>query len=411
MKSSLIILAILISSMSSVYASGDPVLRENIYYQFQKQILNINAKSVRLNGFTHFEQALYVDALWDLTEEGSPEAIATLNEVVPVYYNLLEKLRLGILRLKYKRSANLSDELVTELMNALREPNSDVKIIYTLAAYEKEIMAAGHTDLIEQAKLDNRYQDVSEDSELKKEFTNDMLTDIFYNTPDVTTYMNGEYIKSVKIFMFCRSNRLFPCLMTMKNAQGEIVRNADGSIWTQRALASSKQGLPSYSRNGNTPAGIHFIDSVMPSADQNVSFGKFRRMILNFVPKSKNEILHLALLPESSKNKDWWKPATVARDIGRNDLRIHGTGKVNEEPTTPYFPFMRTNGCISQRENTYEGIVYRDQRELLDSIMTAMDLAAVYENELKIKGILYLIEVDGTNEPMTLKVLNDKGIE
>src|SRR5690606_14102858 len=103
-------------------------------------------------------------------------------------------------------------------------------------------------------------------------------------------------------------------------------------IWTNPALASSARGIPSYSRNGNTPAGILTIDSVMPSADQQLSFGKFRRMILNFIPKSKNEVLTKKLLPESSHQNGWWKPAVVARDVGRNLLRIHGTGKINKDP-------------------------------------------------------------------------------
>jgi hypothetical protein len=97
--------------------------------------------------------------------------------------------------------------------------------------------------------------------------------------------------------------------------------------------------------------------------------------------------------------------------MGRNLLRIHGTGKINTDKQTPYYPFMRTSGCIAQRENTYDGLTYVDQRNLLDSIMKAMDLAATFENETNIKGILYLVELDDANAPVTLNDLALRGIE
>lgn len=411
MKYTLLLLAFVVSTLSAQTTSNS-ILEENLYFDYQKSILSKNTKSQKaMAGFSRFEQSLYVDALWDLVEEGSPEAAKVLEIQPPVHYDLLEKLRLGILRLKYSRAASLPETLVEELLNTLKGPEVEIKLVYIIAAYEAELLKAGHQELVTQAQLDSRYGDVANDSERRKTLTDDVVTDVFYRTPDLTTYMNGEYIKSVKIYMFCRENRLYPCIMTMRNVHGDIVRNEDGSMWTNMALASSKQGLPSYSRNGNTPAGIHLIDSVMPTADQQISYGKYRRMMLNFAPKAKFEALHTALLPESSHKSDWWKPAVVARDIGRNLLRIHGTGKMNSETDTPYYPFMRTSGCIAQRENTYGDVTYQDQRNLLDQIMKAMDLEPTFENELKIKGILYLIEVDESNAPMTLKVLNEKGIE
>lgn len=318
---------------------------------------------------------------------------------------------MAILRLKYNRAPGLPADLEAELLNILLSPVVETRIIYTIAAYEAELLAAGHEKIIAYAKNHLAYFDISEDEIRRKDITNDMVTDLFYHTPDVTTYMNGEYVKSVKIFMFCRDNRLYPCLMTMRNVHGEIVRNEDGSIWTHPALASSARGLPSYTRNGNTPAGILTIDSVMPSADQQISFGKFRRMILNFIPKSRDEVLLKSLLPTSSHQEDWWKPTVVARDAGRNLFRIHGTGKLNNDPLTPYYPFMRTSGCIAQRENAYPEMTYKDQRELLDDIMTAMDMVPNYQNEVKVKGILYLVDLDDKNAPVLAEDLALRGIE
>ena len=298
-----------------------------------------------------------------------------------------------------------------ELENSLREPRTDVRLVYTIAAYENELRFAGHDNLIDIARSHNEFLDVAADAERKKELTKDVIADVFHRSPDVTTYMNGEYVKSVKIFMFCRSNRLYPCLMTMRNAHGDVVRNEDGTIWTHKALASSKQGLPSYTRNGNTPAGIFTIDSVMPVADQQISYGKNRRMILNFVPKSRNEVLLRSLLPATSQDEEWWRPTIAARDVGRNLFRIHGTLKINNDSSVPYYPFMRTSGCIAQRENTYDGVTFNDQRELLDSIMKALDLEPVYENEPKVKGLLYLVEIDDVDEVVSAETLQSYGIE
>jgi len=389
---------------------SENVIEEVIYQNFKFNLQSKNKSNI-LTGFSSFEQKLLVDAAWDIAEEGDPTVINTLTESNTLHYDLIERLRLGILRIKFKRSSTLPQTLVEELINLLNQEKIDIRIVYIIAAYEEDVLAAGHSELIAKAKLHAEYFDVALDQERKNDITEDMISDLFHKTPDVTTYMNGEYVNSVKIFMFCRENRLYPCLMVMKNVHGETVRDDDGIIWSHKSLASSARGLPSYSRNGNTPTGILTIDSVMPVADQQISFGKFRRMILNFIPKSKDESLMKALLPASSHNEDWWKSSVTARDIGRNLFRIHGTGKLNQDPTVPYYPFMRTAGCIAQRENTYDGIKYQDQRELLDAIMIAMNMEPSFENEIKVKGILYLVEIDDKNAPVELEDLALRGIE
>lgn len=405
-----ILLSLLTFTMQA-FGTSQAVLEETLYYDFQKVIMGKSPTLKGMNGFSAFEQGLFVDALWDLSEEKSPEALDALDNLQTFHYNLFEKLRIGILRIKYRNASALPAELLLELENTLREPTTDIRLVYTIAAYEEELESAGHSALVEMARGHKEFFDVAQDELRKKELSKDVVADIFHRSPDVTTYMNGEYVKSVKIFMFCRSNRLYPCLMTMRNAHGEAVRNADGTLWTHKALASASRGLPSYVRNGNTPAGVLTIDSVMPSADQQMSFGKYRRLILNFVPKSRNETLLRSLLPATSQDEEWWRPTIAARDVGRNLFRVHGTGKTNNDPTVPYYPFMRTSGCIAKRENTYDGVTYSDQRELLDAIMVALDLAPIYENEPKAKGLLYLVEVDDVDEVVSAETLRSYGIE
>jgi hypothetical protein len=72
---------------------------------------------------------------------------------------------------------------------------------------------------------------------------------------------------------------------------------------------------------------------------------------------------------------------------------------------------MRTSGCIAQRENTYDGVEFKDQRVLLDTIMKAMDLTPSYANEVNVKGILYVVEIDDQNAPVEASDLALRGIE
>lgn len=391
-------------------AQTPAVLEESLYQNFKSKITQ-EKLSYGVVGISPYEQSLFVDALWDLLDEDSPKALDALERVDSFHYDLVQRLRLEILKLKYNRISHLSFELLQDLENALLLPAAETKLIYTIAAYEADLLKSGHKGIIKLAQAHPQYYDIVGDEERKQELGKNIIADLFYASPDVTTYMNGEYVNSVKLFMFCRSNRLYPCLMVMRDIHGEVVRYPDGSIWTHKSLASSARGLPSYTRNGNTPAGVWTIDSVMPYADQQISFGKFRRMIINFIPKSQDESLLKSLLPPSSHRESWWHQSITARDIGRNLFRIHGTGKLNTDPSTPYYPFMRTSGCIAQRENSYNGEDFKDQRVLLDSIMTSMNLIPDYENEIKVKGILYVMEVDDENSPVTPQDLAFWGIE
>ena len=409
-----IIFSLMISVLYSSYSFGrtrtQDVLEENLYQHFIETIqsqdsLKINSQ----HGLVAFDQKLFVDALWDLLDEQRPEAQHALLHLNTFNFNLADKLRVGILRIKHGRALHLPETLVSDILVELTKSEIETRLIYLLAVFENELLRAGHTQIIERAKTHQKYFDIAQDPVEERNVK--MISDLFFQTPDSVTYMNGEYAKSVKIFKFCRENRLYPCLMIMKDIYGEVVRNPDGSLWSHKSLASSAQGLPSYTRNGNTPTGVMTIDSVMPLADQTMAFGKNRRLILNFIPRSKDEVLTKALLPESSLKDDWWKPATVSRDIGRNLFRIHGTGKINSDPTVPYFPFMRTAGCIAQRENSYDGVTFNDQRILLDNMMAAMDLEPNYQNEIKLKGILYFIEIDSKHGPVELGDLALLGIE
>jgi len=133
----------------------------------------------------------------------------------------------------------------------------------------------------------------------------------------------------------------------------------------------------------------------MPEANKAFEFGQFRRLIVNFIPRSSDESSIRKYLPENHQDKSWWKASVVGRELGRDLLRIHGTGRVNLNPFTSYFPFVPTSGCLATNEANLLGFKkFKDQRLLLDTLMSALNLPLIHENESKIHGLLYVIELD-----------------
>lgn len=216
--------------------------------------------------------------------------------------------------------------------------------------------------------------------DFKKEF--DLFNDAVNAKPlsvsdvqDVLNYKN----KQLTLFAIVPTNRKRPGKLLIKKSNGEFVKDKCGNIWSISVLACSGRGLPFHHSNGQTPMGVYSIDGVMPEANKNYEFGKFRRLIVNFTDPEN-------LLPYSQKNKSWWKEAVLAKELGRSLLRIHGTNRINKNPFTSFFPFVPTSGCIATNEKT------NDQRRLLDTMMAAGGLSVCYENEANLKAILYVLE-------------------
>lgn len=236
----------------------------------------------------------------------------------------------------------------------------------------------------------------------------DRVSDLFYEHVDLSSYRNGRYEKGVKLFLFCRDDRNYPCLFVAKDAYDRPVRTSEGELWSLPALALSKYGRDYDQVNGETPQGVHRIDAVMPRPNKPAAYGRYRRLILNWIETDEQT---LKLIPETHWNSNWWKQASIARDNGRKWLRIHGTGSRNHNPESSFYPLIPTSGCISTREGTYEGTEYNDQRELLDTLMIALELEPNYENERKIFGLLYVINLDSVKKAVSLQTLREYGID
>jgi len=406
-----LLLSSLIGFSGTMSISEKQIWEETQYREAQRSVSKLKTQHL-IFGLPLIEPKIFIDAVEDMVLEdpSDKQANLALKLLVAVNLNFEERLRIEILKIKTKQIRKFSNSFSLEVITHLKQPVVEPKVIYLIAANQKLLKSTGHRLIVLIAKKHMEFYDVIEDEADKEIISDAAVYDLFQSKPDLKKYMGGEYEAGFMLYVFCRTNRIYPCLMLLRDKTGAPVRNDDGSLWAHSGLASSARGLPSYVRNGNTPTGVFTIDSVMPTADQQLMFGKFRRLIVNFIPTSEDELLLKTLLPDSAEDEPFWKEAVVARDIGRNNLRIHGTGRINKDPIAPYYPFTRTAGCVSQRENTYDGVTYKDQRILLDQLMKTMGYTPQFSNEPKIKGIMYIIDIDDKNEKVTLQDLVLRGI-
>lgn len=199
--------------------------------------------------------------------------------------------------------------------------------------------------------------------------------------------------EKMAVFAFLHKDRTRPGVLAVRKRDGTFMAKGDGSVWSIPILGLSSRGLSFNHSNGCTPMGVYTLDSVMPEPNKPYEFGKYRRLIVNFIPGLESVLNQY--LPESHYSLFWWKQSIVGREMGRSLLRIHGTGRTNRNFFTPYYPFVPTSGCLATNEASVLGLKeFHDQRLLLDVLMKASGLEASYENESKIHGLLYVVEFD-----------------
>lgn len=209
---------------------------------------------------------------------------------------------------------------------------------------------------------------------------------------------------TLSLFAIFQNDRSLPGRLFIRRANGCFVHQVSGNLWSIKVLGLSGRGLPFNHSNGSTPSGVYTVDSVMPLANKNYEFGAHRRMIVNFIEKSTDEEKLKGLLPADHLEKSWWLPSVIGRELGRSLLRIHGTGRINKNPMSSYFPMVPSSGCLTTTERSFMGLInINDQRLLLDTAMDAQNLQPSFENESKIHGLLYVIEFDGTYQALEFK--------
>ncbi len=238
---------------------------------------------------------------------------------------------------------------------------------------------------------------------LKKDFqwpSKAAIKSLVFESNQVENYKEGRYKGKPQIFIFCRTNRKYPCRLFLKNNRGELVKSETGQLWSLPMLAKSIKNRPYYKVNGQTPVGVYTVDSVMPKTNKKASYGDYRRLILNFITPSEGEAHIKWFMPKSHHSEDWWQEAVIARDMGRQYLRIHGTGWRNLNPWSKHYPFVPTRGCVTTREGFYFSEKYKDQKILLNKLLVASQLNPDFESQTKLRAIMYLINIDDRSKPV-----------
>lgn len=372
------------------------------------QSLSLEEKIPNLSQEQEFLSSM-VHVLWNAEDLNG----AILRESLLQFYRFLpnleslstqDQVKVIFLGLKSDLGFSLKHHLTQKLYQVMSQQEQDDGVFYLILSEYSNYHHLSSKNLKKflrkNPELLKNY--ISATTSQKKIPTIEEIKSLFEYNPDLTNYLGGIYNQSLKMFVLCRTHRNYPCRMVMKDSHGEWARNLDGSLWTNPVLAMSKHNYPFNKTSGHTPTGIYTMDSVIPSPTSPMSYGQFRRIILNFIPRSKNENLQTYLLPENMKELSWWKQAVIARDIGRNLLRIHGTGLTNNNPESTYYPFIPSLGCIKNREGIYNGVEYKDQRLMLDLMMESLGLNPIYENETLIRGLLYVIDLDDSTRPVEL---------
>lgn len=410
------LLALLLAAPAPLLASPPPpeaIANERIYLRFQKEFSRKEPRRLRPSRLPPRVQRLALDAVEDLQAAGL--ALPLDRILAPKDLPALapkERARWHRLRHAGKRDEAAEAALLDQLSGA--EP--DAGLLFELYRLRVSFSTRGLASLIS-----NQEEALPEDSAAWKKLTAagrafvpptaQEVASLWTDPAKTAEFQGGAYSGKPRLFLFCRHDRKQKCLLALRDRNNQPVRGPGGALWTQPALGLSSRGLPFNERNGYTPQGVHLIRGVMPEANFPEAYGRHRRLILDFVPKSAGEAEQKKLLPESAHGKDWWKEAVIARDIGRGELRIHGTGARNDNTSTPYYPFVPTIGCVAQLELRYGNVTYNDQRLLLDGLMRAGGLSGGYASEPLIQGLLYVIELSAGGGAVTAAELARLGIE
>jgi hypothetical protein len=209
-------------------------------------------------------------------------------------------------------------------------------------------------------------------------------------------YLPGNTV----IYSFQRHNRNYPGIVMVRNGQGELVRNEDGTVFSVPQLARSVSNMPFYLTNGNTPQGIFRMNGV--DVSKSMAIGPTTNIQLQMpyetTPQSFlkdpsvtdtiwNEVLYQRILPDGWKNDQALYQSYYASKIGRTEIIAHGT---TVDPDfykgQPYYPQTPTQGCLCTKEiwDANGKRAESDQQKLIDAFNKAGDT----------DGYLIVIELD-----------------
>lgn len=371
--------------------------KEKLYFELYDQALTGKMSYLQSFSTNSVQNKVQVDVWWDISfdldsQNQTPKIRNAIKRIIPSQFETTELVRLLAIGDKIKIDSSIQKKILRQLKIRMKS-NLNTASIYQILNHEKLLLNLGLNREIESIKIKfplsvKNFNEIT--GSAKTALPKDSIKDLYFGV---------EVENRSTLIVFCRENRQYPCLMLLKDSDGNPVYSGD-DLWHLPTLGMSKLGFSFSKNSGDTPSGIYQLDGVMPLADRQQSFGKNRRLIMT-IPKSSEQTKEL--IPKSALLSRWWEQNFLAKTIGRDYLRIHGTGLINLDPLSLYYPFVPSHGCLKVREGLYNNTLYNDARVLLDTLMKAQDLPVSYNSETLIRSTLVVIEIDQQMKPVDLE--------
>lgn len=223
----------------------------------------------------------------------------------------------------------------------------------------------------------------------------------------LASILNKSFLPGkIVMYSFQRKNRDYPGMVIIRNAQGQIITDDNGGIFTVPQLARSISNLPYYLTNGNTPQGIYRMYGFA------VSMSNFIGPTANVQMGMPVELSKQKFFDDSTITDSIWTiedyrkllPANLssyfplfgsyyAGTAGRTEVIAHGTTLDPElYAGKSYYPLTPTQGCLCTKEIWNGKREQSDQQKLINGLLKAGGG----------KGYAVVIELDDKNEAVTL---------
>ena len=399
------------------------VKREDIFSSF---VLNPQREAFRKDldeRVIHkaFETALdsnteykYETACWAITQYiyTGPEVEKGFRRLFSQYETLAPDTRKSFLEAVYATYPGNYSGVITSIL----EKEKDPALFSICAAYlfrKDHSISNGNFLKIKMTESFPGYDSISVLRELEK-YINFHQEYRKGKTPPVTDLFGWQQMTRQKIiYSFQRWNRNFPGLVLVQNADGSFVRDGSGKIKLFEQLARSGSDLPYFIVNGSTPQGIYSIQGLGVSHDHLIGPTPNIQLLLPFEatwekffhqpwnPGCDSLLIYHQLLPPGWRNYEPMSESWSAGKIGRTEIIAHGT-TIDPEyfRDKSFFPLTPTLGCLCAKElwNPASGRL---------QVSEQFDLVTAFQSSPGSTGLLYVINIDDREKPVTRKEVED----
>ena len=297
-----------------------------------------------------------------------------------------------------------------ERMHALLQSETHPKLFAMQAVYLNRIdpsVEAQNEILLRMVEQFPDYEQIPLLTALQYYIQND-LSNRKKTSPSIKELLSHYKKMGLKVVVSLqRWDRDQPGMAFIQNADGSIVRRADGRPMLFEQLARSGSALPYFLTNGNTPQGIYSITGTAvahnnfigptPNLQMIMPFEDSLHRFYHFTKEPITDTLQafMQLLPHSWRNYTPIKESYIAGKIGRTEIIAHGT-TIDPEyfKDKPYYPLTPTLGCLCAKElwNVTSGKILVSEQYNLYSAFTSTPGQ---------KGLLLVINIDDQQKPVS----------